>query len=778
MIEFGYMPPWWWLAVGGAAALAALWLSYTASVGRPRGLTRFTLVSLRAVAVLLAVVCLLDPQWAERIERQQKARLAVALDTSRSMSIQDLDGPRLAAAKEWAQTKVLPLAPPHVGVAPFTFDQHLKPATNSSETAQPFDRASPTGAVTAIARALEALVTAPGADPLIGVVLCSDGIETESEELLAAARLCRRKGIPVHTATFGTTNELRDIVIENVQVKRAVASQAPTKVIVTLNSSGYNGVTTPVQIRLMQQALAQKLVTLNGERQRVELEFKPQSRNYHVFNVFVPPRAGEWLTANNRRPFGLEVVEPTIKVIYMEGTPMQSEATQPEWRYLKSALETDPQIKVKVLYRTRFRAGARVNIVDNDPVTGEEVYDVESRTKGYPRTLSELLQYDVVIHSDIPKESFSAEQLDYTAKLVEEHGGGFVMIGGKSAFGTGGYHKTVLDRFIPVAMESNNDTVNVAFRLGIPAEAWNHPLIAIGATREETTAIWTTKFPMLYGHNRVGRAKPGATVLGVNASYTTTAGPPIIMAVQEVGKGRTMAFTSDITRSWGRDYETTWGEPIQGAYVSEYNCDHRYYRRFWINAVRWLAANKIGRTNNPVILELAQTVARPGDAVPASVKVLDKSLRPAGGAVVELTLSAPGATNRVIPAAYDAAAQAYWARVPLPEAGDFTVTAAATVGSLKLGEDKQLVICEDADAELQDVRARPEVMAAIAKASGGKVLDPRDDGVAQARSLFGSAPPITVELRRSPMWDRFWLLASILAVLSAEWVLRRLRGLA
>ena len=69
-----------------------------------------------------------------------------------------------------------------------------------------------------------------------------------------------------------------------------------------------------------------------------------------------------------------------------------------------------------------------------------------------------LLEYDVVIHSDIKKESFSPEQLQNIAKLVEQHGGGFVMIGGNSAFGKGGYHQTVLDRIIPVAMEQASDS--------------------------------------------------------------------------------------------------------------------------------------------------------------------------------------------------------------------------------------------------------------------------------------------------------------------------------
>jgi isoquinoline 1-oxidoreductase len=37
-------------------------------------------------------------------------------------------------------------------------------------------------------------------------------------------------------------------------------------------------------------------------------------------------------------------------------------------------------------------------------------------------------------------------------------------------------------------------------------------IMAIGATREETRAIWTEKFPRFHGFNRVDRPKPGAVV--------------------------------------------------------------------------------------------------------------------------------------------------------------------------------------------------------------------------------------------------------------------------
>jgi hypothetical protein len=48
----------------------------------------------------------------------------------------------------------------------------------------------------------------------------------------------------------------------------------------------------------------------------------------------------------------------------------------------------------------------------------------------------------------------------------------------------------------------------------------------------------------------------------------------------------------------------------------------------------------------------------------------------------------------------------------------------------------------------------------------------------QVSALFGAPPPETVETRRRPLWDRWWWLGAILVLLSAEWAVRRLNGMA
>ena len=95
-----------------------------------------------------------------------------------------------------------------------------------------------------------------------------------------------------------------------------------------------------------------------------------------------------------------------------------------------------------------------------------------------------------------------------------------------------------------------------------------------------------------------------------------------------------------------------------------------------------------------------------------------------------------------------------------------------------LGDDRQLLVCEAGDREMEDLRAQPALMATLARTSGGKSLALDQPAAAQISSLLSAPPDAVAEYRRSPLWDKWWCLGSILGLLTIEWTFRRLNGLA
>ena len=76
------------------------------------------------------------------------------------------------------------------------------------------------------------------------------------------------------------------------------------------------------------------------------------------------------------------------------------------------------------------------------------------------------------------------------------------------------------------------------------------------------------------------------------------------------------------------------------------------------------------------------------------------------------------------------------------------------------------------DPESAAPSARPELLAAVAEASGGRVLHTAGEATAwlDERTATVNAPERT---GRMPSWDRTWVLTAVLAMLAADWLIRR-----
>jgi len=385
----------------------------------------------------------------------------------------------------------------------------------------------------------------------------------------------------------------------------------------------------------------------------------------------------------------------------------------------------------------------------------------------------------VVIFSDVSKGDFTPEQLKNTERFVTEFGGGFAMVGGHTSFGAGGYQHTLIDNLIPVAMEQEADVTKNLFQPRVLDNAWTHPIMHLSGNPEENRQIWTTKFPTLQGYNRCDRAKPGATVLLEHPRDRTPYGPAVILATQEVGKGRTMALTTDTTYLWGQWFETIWGEKIDPSLpLTEQNCDSRYFKQFWLNAVRWLSAHRFDFEHDLVAIDLAQTYCAPNLDLPVRVRAANRGGQETADAEVILHLWNDDTEVQTVRALYSEEQRSYQANVKLPAAGKFRLQATAHFQDGKTADDQQILVGEDMDWEMADIRARPETLAALSRWSGGRVFSLQTNDAVLMANAMGGGKPATVEYRKTPLWDKSWWLGTIVGLLAAEWIVRRLRGMA
>ena len=150
--------------------------------------------------------------------------------------------------------------------------------------------------------------------------------------------------------------------------------------------------------------------------------------------------------------------------------------------------------------------------------------------------------------------------------------------------------------------------------------------------------------------------------------------------------------------------------------------------------------------------------------------------QPAVGAEVMLELSSVR-ERRVVATGRGTTGQDGIVRVRFPAqpVGAYRIHAVAHAGDRVLGEADDAVAVRTVGLELTDASVRPDLLAELARATGGRAFRLPWEGLPD----FPLLDPPVVEVGRSrdrPVWDRWEWLLLLLAALGTEWVLRRRFG--
>jgi uncharacterized membrane protein len=165
----------------------------------------------------------------------------------------------------------------------------------------------------------------------------------------------------------------------------------------------------------------------------------------------------------------------------------------------------------------------------------------------FPHTAAELSKYDVIVLSDIGTNSFllpietwlqgksTPNRLKLLAEWVE-NGGALIMAGGYLSFqgfeAKARFAGTAVEAVLPVTCLTYDDRAETPEGAQPVIVDASHPVLA-GVP---------AGMPALLGYNKVV-LKPGATLVA------TVGGDPLI-ATAQVGKGRSLVWTSDIGPHW------------------------------------------------------------------------------------------------------------------------------------------------------------------------------------------------------------------------------------
>lgn len=764
------------LGVLAALAVAAAMVNLFPRSGMPWR-SRLALTLLRLVVFALLALLLVQLELRVTVHRSLPPNVAVLTDTSGSMALRDVGKKsRIEAARDLA-SDIRKKIGRKAHLANYDLNWKLR---------APDEKVEPAG-MTRIMGGMKELLSLES--DLQAAILLSDGNDTAGDRGAAVAPLFAARGVPVYPVTVGSPDVARMPVVKFTGGGDYIRLGDELRLEATLSARDFEGQI--VRAGLYKDGSEQPLMPpqegIRIGKQPAVLRFaiKPEKAGTEVYRIVVDGIRGASTEKLLVAEHTVDVIDQPIRVLYVD-VPRDERKIVGHW------LARDPVIDFAGLLKL--------------PKGGWFAQGQMRHTnkKGLPDEEADLNEYDVVILGDIPRAYFREGDVTETGMgwlvdFVKRRGGGLVTMGGRSVYSAGNYEYTKLASILPFTVERKAKAqATEKFPVMPTPMGMSHPVMMLERDFEGNRSAWF-ELPQVEGCNLVGTVKPGASLLAV---YDKGEGGQLpVIASQNVGKGRVLSLTIDTTWRWEMMRER--GSEVEG--IPE---GTDYFRRFWGNAMRYLAPDPRLEPERPQISRKSSDAAV-GQTVTLTTRLVDRVYKPISKADLTIRVKSPsGKTVRVYPADGRSKAGVYEYEVTFDEPGTWEVSAVhkekevlagirkaeealqeaeATEEPLKIATAKhelemakaeiaaEKIVAGDSLAELEDPRAKPGAMSMFAEATKGRAFGPEEIGdLVKELNLFSHN---VTESYAIAVWNLPSVMILIILLVSLDCLIRKRRGL-
>jgi uncharacterized membrane protein len=732
------------VAVIAVASLSVSLLALEAYRARDHRRAALSSLLTGALGTLAVVVAILRPAMVESDDLAIGPRVLVLVDASRSMDLPGDGAERRSSLAAAAATAIVAEA----GDARVELATFGRGAPSSATPEQLGDRlrlsAEPQSDLSA---ALDGLARR-SEEPPAAVVVVSDGRLDRPglEELGERGALGLGPAeIPIHTVSVAK-DAPKDAAIRSVRAAGAAVAHQPFSVRVEVACSGglacgtVSVVARELEDKGAPEVLARGKAELGGGADAsgtVELVLTLHRAGARVVEFAIEAPEGDTVPDNDRRFAVLDVSRDRVRILHIAGRPTY------DVRAMRTWLKADGSVDVVAFFILRTlsdHVGAPPSELALIPFPVDELFTVH------------LPSFDAVVLQDFDAEAYSlTPHLGALARYVDA-GGGLIMVGGPTSFGSGKYAGSELAEVLPVALGPEHEREGADLGWFVPdftSPAQVAPVLA------PLRAVVGERLPSMPGTNLVGAARPGATVLFTHPSLRTGDQPMPVLALGEHGTGRTIALTIDGTHRLAFGTEAA---------------EHagRGYGALWDGLLGWLMRDPKYEST---------TIELPAGCIAGQASELVLRPLPGTKGAARVVVTRLGGDAEVVHEArvpIDTSSRGTSLGLPPLEAGGYAV-------SVRTGEDDALgpatrrdFACERGGSEWADVRPDPARLAAIARLGGGVAVS-HDDVASIPRP---KAMVVSTQRRARPIAPPWVWTSMAAAFVGLHWIVRRKSGLA
>ncbi len=351
--------------------------------------------------------------------------------------------------------------------------------------------------------------------------------------------------------------------------------------------------------------------------------------------------------------------------------------------------------------------------------------------------------YDVILLGRGAEGFFDSQTEAMLGEFVSHRGGSLVFARGRPY---GGRFQP-LAKLEPVAWGAG---ATPAVRLKPTEAGRENPIFDLGSTGTIDEVL--ERLPALDQASATLGEKPLAVVL----AEASDKDGPVLIAYQRYGQGKALSLNADGLWRWS--FRETGQEESELA-----------YGRFWISLLQWLLSGSQFLPGADVALTSARRYY--SSEQPMQFLVSTRNL---DNTIYKPRIEIVGGDGKKVEIEPRQRGESFVGEAGPFEPGSYHVVLHNNVGKpAELAQNAEVI---SASVENKELSADPDLMQKLAELSGGAVVVSEDiPHMANVVRRWEAARQISH--RQQSVWDRWWVLTGLLALLGAEWWFRRREGL-
>lgn len=412
-----------------------------------------------------------------------------------------------------------------------------------------------------------------------------------------------------------------------------------------------------------------------------------------------------------------------------------------ETRYLRNALERDPQWEVHAY------------LVENGKTP--QWFSQGEVVTPFPEEPYQFDLYDLIICGELEPGAISEEVAQNIQHSIQRGGAGWIVIDGQRGFWKHEGYRT-LRPMLPIDwLEPILDPVDQTWSVKPVADSTYNSILNLsdGATAN-SIEVWE-KLP---GFQSIVPVKtlPGSQTL---ATFDRDGKIFPYVVTRSVGSGRVLYLAGD--ESWRYRYEVA----------------DKIHQRLWNQICRWAMREPFAIETEYVALDSGEPVYSPGQSIPIRARIRDSAGEPSTLPQLEALIQKGGST--VASLALNAEPDmpgTYWGQVSGLASGDYEVALVLPGFSIEAANVRTMFrVLEPPNTEMQNVTRNDALLSQIASLSGGKYVP--ENGIDELWTAMKMRHNSKLVESDQLLWQSYWWFIPVVMIIAVEWWLRKKAGL-